>query len=82
MMAKQKQTPQKRMYKWVKEELPICTTDWLVLLTCAPEPGKKMSLDYFQMFFDKDIIDLIVTFTNQYAAKKNPGKNRKTHTMN
>ena len=32
-------------------------------------------LDYFQLFFDDDLFDLLVQNTNQYAASKNAGGN-------
>ncbi|XP_017472568.1 PREDICTED: piggyBac transposable element-derived protein 3-like, partial [Rhagoletis zephyria] len=63
---------QKR-YNWTKEDLPPP-----IISDMAADPidlrvneNMKSPLDFFECFFDEELIDIIVEETNRYAAQKN-----------
>lgn len=57
-------------YEWTKDDLPISNIEWPLMTTVSDIKGKT-PLQYFQQFFDEEIIKMMVTYTNQYAAKRN-----------
>lgn len=60
----------KRSYKWAHVELANTLEEFPVISSCEAEKGKS-PLEYFRMLLDDEILNLLVNFTNQYAAKKN-----------
>lgn len=65
--------------EWSKEELAVGPQDWPDLLSCQNRP--KTPLDYFEYFLDEDVLELLVKYTNQYAAKRNVLGNCSTQEM-
>lgn len=57
-------------YEWTKDNVAQSHTEWPFICTVPDKPGKS-PLDYFTKFFDEDVIRIMVTYTNQYAAKRN-----------
>lgn len=54
---------------WKKQQLSIPLTNWPSL--CTVKYKARTPKEYFELFFDEDCIDLMLTYTNQYAAKRN-----------
>ncbi|KAG8261983.1 hypothetical protein J6590_108807 [Homalodisca vitripennis] len=60
----------KKSFNWkINSDLETILEDWPLMLT-VPNI-EKTPLEYFELFFDEDVINMIVTYTNQYAAKRN-----------
>ncbi len=62
---------QKPVYKWEEGELSAADNVWDSSVTSKTNV-KKTPLEYFQLFFDTSVIQMIVKYTNQYTAKRNP----------
>lgn len=56
-------------FSWKKEVLCDGFAPWPQITTVSNE--LKTPLDYFFLFFDEEVWELLVKYTNQYAAKRN-----------
>ncbi|KAJ4440828.1 hypothetical protein ANN_10674, partial [Periplaneta americana] len=52
------------------EDSTLPSTEWPLMYEVPLKPGRS-PLEYFTQFFDEEILNMMVTYTNQYAAKKN-----------
>ncbi|XP_049813849.1 piggyBac transposable element-derived protein 3-like [Schistocerca nitens] len=59
-----------KKYNWKSGEIVNPTPVWSLIFTVAMKKGRT-TLEYFQQFFDNEVLQMMVTYTNQYAAKRN-----------
>ncbi|XP_049945863.1 piggyBac transposable element-derived protein 3-like [Schistocerca serialis cubense] len=59
-----------KKYNWKSGEIVDPTIVWPLMLTVAMKEGRIL-LEYFQQFFANEVLQMMVTYTNQYAAKRN-----------
>ncbi|KAJ4441104.1 hypothetical protein ANN_10954, partial [Periplaneta americana] len=52
------------------EDSTLPSMEWPLMYEVPLKPGRS-PLEYFTQFFDEEILNMMVTYTNQYAAKKN-----------
>ncbi|KAJ4425957.1 hypothetical protein ANN_27583 [Periplaneta americana] len=52
------------------EDSTLPSTEWPLMCKVPLRPGRN-PLEYFTQFFDEEILNMMVTYTNQYTAKKN-----------
>lgn len=52
------------------EDSTLPNTEWPMMCEIPLKPGRS-PLEYFTQFFDDEILNMMVTYINQYAAKKN-----------
>ncbi|XP_049764462.1 piggyBac transposable element-derived protein 3-like [Schistocerca cancellata] len=57
-------------YNWKSGEIVNPTPVWPLMFTVAMKKGQTL-LEYFQQYFDNEVLQMMVTYTNQYAAKRN-----------
>ena len=73
---KKKSLPQSRKksvkttdeHRWKKQPLSVELISWPTMCTVNME---RCPLEYFELVFDDDVVNLMVKYTNQYAAKRN-----------
>lgn len=56
-------------YEWKNEDIEVSQIQWPVFSTVQNRQDRS-PVEYFCDFFDDEIIDLFVKYTNLYAAKK------------
>ncbi|XP_049766400.1 piggyBac transposable element-derived protein 3-like [Schistocerca cancellata] len=59
-----------KKYNWKSGEIVNPTPVWPLMFTVGMKKGRT-PLEYFQQFFDNEVLLMMVTYTNQYAAKRN-----------
>ncbi|XP_049947744.1 piggyBac transposable element-derived protein 3-like [Schistocerca serialis cubense] len=59
-----------KKYNWRSGEIVNPTPVWSLMFTVGMKKGRT-PLEYFQHFFDNEVLLMMVTYTNQYAAKRN-----------
>ncbi|XP_047000940.1 piggyBac transposable element-derived protein 3-like [Schistocerca americana] len=59
-----------KKYNWKSGEIVNPTPAWPLMFTVAMKKGRTL-LEYFQQFFDNEVLQMMVSYTNQYAAKRN-----------
>ncbi|XP_018578332.1 piggyBac transposable element-derived protein 3-like, partial [Anoplophora glabripennis] len=76
--SKKKSSKKKKVYEWIKEDLPTNNSDFTSDSDIPKIENLKSPLELFQDFFDEDLLDLIVLETNRYTARKNNVQNIST----
>ena len=71
--ASKQNEPKKKSYVWKKAEnlAPIQSEKTSLLEEMHPELGEKTPYELFKMYFDSDIMNLILEETLRYATQKN-----------
>ncbi|XP_049768119.1 piggyBac transposable element-derived protein 3-like [Schistocerca cancellata] len=59
-----------KKYNWKSGEIVIPTPIWPLMFRVAMKKGRT-PLEYFQQFFDNEVLPMMVIYTNQYATKRN-----------
>lgn len=57
----------KKTFNWEKKDLDVGNVEWPLKSDCKPLLSPKQ---IFYLFFDAEIIEMFVRFTNEYALKK------------
>ncbi|XP_049790261.1 piggyBac transposable element-derived protein 3-like [Schistocerca nitens] len=63
-------------YNWKSGEIVNPKPVWPLMFTVAMKKGRT-PLEYFQQFFDNEVLQMMVTYTNKYAAKNKRTREQK-----